>query len=675
MKYSFPTGKPKLNPNSGQLEGLIAWYPVTKDDTALRIVDHSGRNHDAVGLGTQTVSGTPRGIAADFTAAGAKHYEASIATSSLRSICVRYYGTLDKVNQGVWFLRASNNAIPYQLVANYIDNDKFIIRHQYGTEAVSTTPFESSLDTWIDFVATIDATGVMRLYVNGLLEATSATTNNEAGNEFTFGNWDTSSSNFYTEGFLKDIRIYNKVLTDADAFAYTYPATRYDLWAKKKINRYQAPPVVLVGTVQSPLPVVSGEFQIVTGTVQSPLPIVSGTFLITGGFCIQPIATVSGIVLPGNIGVSNTITQPLPVVSGVASGLNYGVVTQPLPIVSAIITPPNAVTAPLPVVTGTVLPGIVGEAAITTPSPLIFGLLQTGQIIVGSVQAPLSQVNATSGDSAAVQPKVPVVSGVGLVGQVGAGAVRATLAQVAGSLTQTTIFTGDILAPKPFVSGNIAHGTIITGSVKPRISVINALGLNGSISSGTVVVPLAKVSAKFISEMFLTGEVIAPLPTVSGISSSVIANYVAWVLNTENNRATNYTQFPFIALGHMGESPVGATADGIYLLSGDDDNGQAIDSTFKFGMADFRSQLVGVTDVYVGGDIEGDMEIGILEDGQDVENIYTISERERHVRGHHAKLGKGYRARYRQLSISNVSGGDFKLDSFTLPSRDLKGNE
>ncbi len=111
------------------------------------------------------------------------------------------------------------------------------------------------------------------------------------------------------------------------------------------------------------------------------------------------------------------------------------------------------------------------------------------------------------------------------------------------------------------------------------------------------------------------------------------------------------------------------------ILTGDNDDGQPIDSVFKFGMTDFRSELVNNADVYIGGNIECDMEIGILEDGQDDENIYTISERERHVRGHHAKLGKGFRSRYRQLSISNVNGGDFDLDSLTLPPRDLRGNE
>jgi hypothetical protein len=400
------------------------------------------------------------------------------------------------------------------------------------------------------------------------------------------------------------------------------------------------------------------------GDVSNPTPIVVATGLngtVSNGEVVSPLAIVASN--PEGLYAETATVSSISTVS-----VDGGPVTFP---------EFNAfrVTAPLPIVTGTTINGTASEGAVTAPSPFLFGLVRTGQIITGSVQVPLAQIDATSGHSAAVQPKVPVVNGVSLTGQVGIGTIRATLAQVAGGLTQTTILAGDILAPKPIVSGSIAHGTIITGSVETRISVINALGLSGSISTGVVVVPLAKVSAKFISEMFLTGEVIAPLPTVSGISSSAIASFVTWVLNTENNRATNYTQFPFIALGHMGENAIGAAADGIYLLSGDDDNGQSIDSTFKFGMADFRSQLVGVTDVYVGGDIEGDMEIGILEDGQDVENIYTISERERHVRGHHAKLGKGYRARYRQLSISNVSGGDFKLDSFTLPSRDLKGNE
>ena len=156
---------------------------------------------------------------------------------------------------------------------------------------------------------------------------------------------------------------------------------------------------------------------------------------------------------------------------------------------------------------------------------------------------------------------------------------------------------------------------------------------------------------------------------------SAIAAFITWALNTENNKVTNYTQFPFIALGLLADKPVGAAADGLYLLEGADDNGVPIAATFSFGMADFKNELVGVVDAYVGGDIAADLELTVLEDGQITANTYPLLERERHVRGHHAKLGRGLRSRYRQFSVSNINGGDFTLNSFSLPPVDLKGNK
>ena len=417
-----------------------------------------------------------------------------------------------------------------------------------------------------------------------------------------------------------------------------------------------------------------GYFELATTTAVASLSLTGDPRVYSETATIASISSVSTTDFDSVIG---NVTNPsfTSVGTGFAGGIGQGAVVLPSPIVVAGTFKAGTIINPLPIVSGTALPSYSSIANLMPPPPTVIGQLYTGVLITGSVQAPLAQVNVISGDTASVQPSAPVVAAVGFAGIAGTGVVNNIPAQVVGVLSQETLTIGAVIPSSPIVSGEMLQGTLNIGDVQNRISVISGIGVSGGISTGAVIPPLFDANAAFISEIISVGEIILPLPIVRGTILVVLANSVTWVLNTENNQMTNYTQFPFTALGLLGTNPVGATADGLYLLTGDNDDGQFIDSVFKFGMTDFRSELVDNADVYVGGDIESDMEVSIREDGQEDGNVYTLSERERHVRGHRAKLGKGFRSRYREISISNVNGGNFELDSLSLSSRDLRGNE
>ena len=417
-----------------------------------------------------------------------------------------------------------------------------------------------------------------------------------------------------------------------------------------------------------------GYFELATTTAVASLSLTGDPRVYSETATIASISSVSTTDFDSVIG---NVTNPsfTSVGTGFAGGIGQGAVVLPLPIVVAGTFKAGTIINPLPIVSGAALPSYSSIANLMPPPPTVIGQLYTGVLITGSVQAPLAQVNVISGDTASVQPSAPVVAAVGFAGIAGTGVVNNIPAQVVGVLSQETLTIGAVIPSSPIVSGEMLQGTLNIGDVQNRISVISGIGVSGGISTGAVIPPLFDANAAFISEIISVGEIILPLPIVRGTILVVLANSVTWVLNTENNQMTNYTQFPFTALGLLGTNPVGATADGLYLLTGDNDDGQFIDSVFKFGMTDFRSELVDNADVYVGGDIESDMEVSIREDGQEDGNAYTLSERERHVRGHRAKLGKGFRSRYREISISNVNGGNFELDSLSLSSRDLRGNE
>lgn len=376
-------------------------------------------------------------------------------------------------------------------------------------------------------------------------------------------------------------------------------------------------------------------------------------------------------------GAIAAISGLLPIVDGQMEQSWLGNVIAPLPVVAATIsTLGGSVSVLSPIlVAGVGYAGLVGTFASTAPLPIVAGVGIQGYSSFADIIAPISVVTAYGADNGAVEAKLPIVASQGLTGRIGQANIITTKATVDGILTQAEILGGTVIKPMPVINGQLESGVVTYGRIAPRISLVNAMGFAGIVGDGAVTLPIQQVSAILLSEVLSTGAVLSPLPIVSGWSPQTIAAFITWVMNTENGRATNYTQFPFIALGQLGSSSMGVAADGIYLLEGSDDAGTAIDATIQFGMADFRAELVDAVDAYVGGTIDADMEMVVTESGQVTDYTYVLAKRDQHARGHHAKLGRGFRSRYRQLSINNVAGADFILDSLTLPAIDVRGNK
>lgn len=138
---------------------------------------------------------------------------------------------------------------------------------------------------------------------------------------------------------------------------------------------------------------------------------------------------------------------------------------------------------------------------------------------------------------------------------------------------------------------------------------------------------------------------------------------LAWVMNTETQGLTSYDNFQFTSLAQLKGAVYGTTSDGIYLLSGDDDEGRNVDSTLKTGFLDFnREQTKRVSDVYVGytgGQLECTVE---TYDGPQEEYTYILEEREANApRNNRMKVGRGLSSRYWRFKFENVQGADFQI--------------
>lgn len=161
-------------------------------------------------------------------------------------------------------------------------------------------------------------------------------------------------------------------------------------------------------------------------------------------------------------------------------------------------------------------------------------------------------------------------------------------------------------------------------------------------------------------------------------NTGVGLNYSAVAMHTEWQALTEYTNYPFNSFANFNGAFLGASDTGLYLLSGDTDDGVNIDAAARVGITDFgTSHLKRVNYVYVGYRTAGEM-------------LLRLRTEETHVRdyrmtpnilsGIHAKrvvLGKGITARYWQLEVQNVNGAGFDLNVLevkpTILSRRISG--
>lgn len=161
----------------------------------------------------------------------------------------------------------------------------------------------------------------------------------------------------------------------------------------------------------------------------------------------------------------------------------------------------------------------------------------------------------------------------------------------------------------------------------------------------------------------------APMPQVDGvIVSTVPAQFVGYVMNTETGSITRYTQYPFHSLGEFNDTYLGASSTGIYALTGSTDDGANIAaSSFKFGFSDFKSEfLKRIRDLYVGYRSDDDLQFTVTLDGEGSERTYTLARRGAGLRPARTKVGRGLKSRYWQIGISNTNGADFEIDTLDL---------
>ena len=138
--------------------------------------------------------------------------------------------------------------------------------------------------------------------------------------------------------------------------------------------------------------------------------------------------------------------------------------------------------------------------------------------------------------------------------------------------------------------------------------------------------------------------------------------YVVWVANADTLAHSQYSGFNFNSMCRIGDHYYGAKDGGIYLLEGDDDAGENIDSLLTLPTTEFgSSKEKRLPKVYMGVSNDGDMHLKIITRGG-VERVYAFSKTSQGYSEAGAALGRGIKSRYFTFDVYNVDGGDIVLE-------------
>jgi hypothetical protein len=140
------------------------------------------------------------------------------------------------------------------------------------------------------------------------------------------------------------------------------------------------------------------------------------------------------------------------------------------------------------------------------------------------------------------------------------------------------------------------------------------------------------------------------------------------VLNTETRYATEYANYPFNSFAEFNGKLYGASQYGLFELTGDTDDGTAIEAYFKTGLMKLADgKLARVPSCYLGYTSDGTLVLKATvtsEKGEKQEYWYELRQQTAEVmREGRIKLGRGLQSVYWQFELHNVKGSDFHFDT------------
>ena len=143
------------------------------------------------------------------------------------------------------------------------------------------------------------------------------------------------------------------------------------------------------------------------------------------------------------------------------------------------------------------------------------------------------------------------------------------------------------------------------------------------------------------------------------------------VMNVKNRAVTEYINYCFNSFCCFNGEYLGASKLGIFELSGDDDNGTAIDASIKTATADVgRGQPKKLRDAWIVAR-KGLMTFKVIAD-EDNEFTYNADVENSKIHEERVKIGRGIKGRGFSFILANVDGSDFDIDSITVLTDNIR---
>ena len=136
--------------------------------------------------------------------------------------------------------------------------------------------------------------------------------------------------------------------------------------------------------------------------------------------------------------------------------------------------------------------------------------------------------------------------------------------------------------------------------------------------------------------------------------------------NVLSKGTTQYLNYDFTSMVKFGASYLGCNNDGIFELSGNNDNSRPIDAWIKplitdFGISNPKKCRAG----YIGYETQGELDVKVQADeGKEYVAILPIN-----INGQQGKkfsISRNIKGRYITITILNVKGCDFGIDSMDI---------
>lgn len=147
-------------------------------------------------------------------------------------------------------------------------------------------------------------------------------------------------------------------------------------------------------------------------------------------------------------------------------------------------------------------------------------------------------------------------------------------------------------------------------------------------------------------------------------------DFIGYVCNTANRAFTTYTNFPFNSMANIGGRYFGAADDGLYLLEGTNDGGEAIRARARLALTNLgtgkQKRMPSAYIGYQGGRLVLKV-ITTSQTGEKEEFWYRIEARPAAAtRESRIPIGRGLKSVYWAFELVNEGGDAFELDSLQL---------